>query len=176
MRDDILAFMKAHKLTIESTFVPFSQSRNKAEKYRSLNWRTRLMKGEREIWAGDYSAGAGHCPCNKNKRNADKYITAVAEKYETENGRAARILGNMVLEESRKPIFPDSCDVLYSLASDASALDSPTYEDWAGEFGYDVDSRKGESIYRACLESALKLRAALGEAGLEALRAAVQDY
>lgn len=35
---------------------------------------------------------------------------------------------------------------------------------------------KGETIYRACLEIALKLRAAIGEAGLAALQNAFQDY
>jgi hypothetical protein len=67
-------------------------------------------------------------------------------------------------------------DVLASLVMDSSAIDYSTYEEWAGDCGHDPDSRKGEAIYRACLEIALKLRNGLGEAGLAALREAAQDY
>lgn len=80
----------------------------------------------------------------------------------------------------RKPkapaIMPNPVDVFYSLAMDSDVLNYGTFEEWAAEFGYDPDSRKAESIYRACLEIALKLRAAIGEDGLERLREAFQDY
>lgn len=89
---------------------------------------------------------------------------------------APECLNWLVLAVSRDEIMPDSLDVIYSLLRDGDAIDSPTYESWAEGNGYDTDSRKGESIYRACLEIGLKLRAALGEAGLEKLRTAFQDY
>ncbi len=37
-------------------------------------------------------------------------------------------------------------------------------------------SRKAEAIYRACIETALQLRAGIGEAAMSALRDACQDY
>ena len=55
-------------------------------------------------------------------------------------------------------------------------MDFPIYEDWSGELGYDVDSRKGEATYRQCLEIALKLRAMIGNDSLDTLRELFQDY
>lgn len=81
-------------------------------------------------------------------------------------------------EQSSKatPILPDVADVLYSLVSDSRVLDSGGFEEWASDCGYDADSRSAEVTYRACLEIALKLRAAIGEAGLETLQTAFEDY
>ena len=154
-KEKIQAFMAENKVTIESEFVPWSQSRNKSEKHRSLNWRIKLLHADRTILETDYSAGIAHCPSYRQGRQ-----TADVER-ETETGRR---------------IAPDACDVIASLSMDSSVLDCSSFEEWAGEFGYDVDSRKAESIYRACLEIALKLRNGLGEEGLRALQIATQDY
>jgi hypothetical protein len=75
-----------------------------------------------------------------------------------------------------KAIMPDACDVLHSLLMDSEVLDSNSFESWASDFGYDPDSRKAESIYRACLEIGLKVRNGLGESIVAELRAAFQDY
>lgn len=80
----------------------------------------------------------------------------------------------------RKPkgeaIQPDPLSVVYSLVMDSNVLDYGGFEGWAAEYGYDTDSRSAESTYRACLEIALQLRAAIGEAGIAALQTAFQDY
>lgn len=144
-RDAMQAAMTALKLTIDSAFVPWSQSRNKAEKHKSLNWRVTLKRDGREILTTDYSAGIAHAPSYPKL------------------GRGT-------------PILPDSLDVLHSLISDSDVLDAGGFESWASDFGYDADSRKAESIYRACLDIALKLRAGIGEAGLATLREAAIDY
>ena len=154
-KEKIQAFMAENKVTIESEFVPWSQSRNKGEKHRSLNWRIRLLHAGRTILETDYSAGVAHCPSYRQGRRT------VDVERETETGRR---------------IAPDACDVIASLSMNSSVLDCSSFEEWAGEFGYDVDSRKAESIYRACLEIALKLRNGLGEEGLRALQIATQDY
>jgi hypothetical protein len=77
---------------------------------------------------------------------------------------------------SAKAIMPDTADVLHSLVSDSSVIDHPTFESWADEYGFDADSRKAEQSYRDCLAIALALRSAIGEAGLEQLREAFNDY
>jgi hypothetical protein len=59
---------------------------------------------------------------------------------------------------------------------DSDVFNYSSFEEWASTFGYDADSRKGESIYRTCLDIALKLRNAIGEDGLQKLREACQDY
>lgn len=73
------------------------------------------------------------------------------------------------LEKARKPIVPDVSDVLYALASDASAAES-SFDDWCDDFGYDNDSRKALATYLACQETATKLRRMFTTAQLEAIR------
>jgi hypothetical protein len=73
-------------------------------------------------------------------------------------------------------IMPDSLSVLFSLTMDSSVLDSCGFEEWASDVGYDPDSRNAESIYRACLEIALKMRAAMGDSGMKTLGDIFADY
>jgi hypothetical protein len=75
-----------------------------------------------------------------------------------------------------KAILPDICDVLHSLIMDSDAIEYRGFEDWASNFGYDVDSRKAEQAYRACVEVGLKLRNTLGADRLMTLCNAFQDY
>lgn len=59
---------------------------------------------------------------------------------------------------------PTIGDLLSSLALDASSvIDGQSFEDWAGDFGYDTDSRKAERTYNACKAGAEKLEELLGE-------------
>jgi hypothetical protein len=74
------------------------------------------------------------------------------------------------------PILPDPADVIHSLVMDSSVLDAGGFEGWAGDFGYDTDSRSAEATYRACLEIALKMRAAFGDSGMAELQTAFGDY
>jgi hypothetical protein len=172
-------------LSIRAEFVPLSRSRN-AGKWESLNWKITLLKARpgadaSEILTTDYSAGSGHCPADKIAKLPAgchiplKHYKADAIKFECETGREAKHSwgGNL---RAGSPILPDAADVVYSLSIDSDILDYPTYEDWAGVFGFDEDSRKGEATYRACIEIALKLRAALGELMLSKLREAFQDF
>jgi hypothetical protein len=68
---------------------------------------------------------------------------------------------------------PDAADVMYSLICDASGLDQP-FESWAGDYGYDADSRKAEAIYKACQANTLKLQVMLGD-DFKAFMEAEQD-
>jgi hypothetical protein len=166
-------------LTVTSRFIPFSQSRNKAEKYKSLNWEVTVHLGDVAILSTLYSAGIAHAPSYKH---SDKAETHHRVNWECENGykaqgvrwgRTPEAYGAMV---ERNAIKPDTLDVLYSLAMDADALEYAGFEDWANSLGYDTDSRKAEKVFTECLGIALKLRHALGEEGLKALREAFQDY
>lgn len=208
-------WMVANKVTIESTFIPWSKSHNapnpkaKDERgrkgWRSLNWEVRVMRDGRLVAATEYSAGEAHCPAYKafghGRKVVWQYDTITREietglehgtTYETchrPKGQTAWIPaetlgysaeGRPIIQagryEKRKQFTPKAADVLYSLASNSDVLDYATFEEWADCFGYDVDSRSSESTYRTCLELALKMRAGLGEAGLQSLRDACQDY
>lgn len=74
------------------------------------------------------------------------------------------------------PIVPDSCDVLACLIMDSDVLNAGGFESWAGDLGFDTDSIKARATYDACLETALALRAGLGESVLAELAAAFADY
>jgi hypothetical protein len=180
---DRAAEIAALGLTVEAVFVPFSQSRNKANKDRSLNWTVTVKRNGRDVLTTDYSAGVAHCPSYETKvsphwNRPDRMWRAALCEFETEAGFKARgftTWGGFTANRE-KPIEPGALNVLYSLNMDADALNYATFEDWAATFGYDPDSRSGEAIYRACLEIGLKLRAALGDAGLAKLNDIFQDY
>jgi hypothetical protein len=188
-RDLILAWADQHGVTMTAAFVPYSQSRSAkalpdGKPWRSFNWRVTLARAGRVFLETDYSAGSGHAPAQKAGRAIlmhSGYSEGVAREmlteWEIEHGFPGIWFSACIHRQSRAaPIMPDLADVLYSLSSDASVIDYGGFEQWASEFGYDTDSRKAEGIYRACLECALKMRNALGEAGLEALAAAAQDF
>jgi len=54
------------------------------------------------------------------------------------------------------PKNPNPCEVLARIC--AESLDcKESFDGWANNFGFDVDSRKAESIYQACKSNAKKL-------------------
>lgn len=166
--------MQEHGVDVQSVFVPFSRSRNAkpnpALRDLSLNWRCTILVHGCAILTTDYQQGIGHCTIGLKVRLSVADVEAI--RAECETGRACQ----PGLLPGKRLAGPTPADVLACLLSDASALDYPSYEDWAADLGYDPDSRKGEKDYRACLEIALKLRAGLGEQRMAALRDAAQDY
>ncbi len=152
-------------LTMTTEFVPWSASRHEGATHPSLNWKVTLHKGAKPILTTDYSAGMGHCRSYKQgKMSMDEY-DEVKRECQTGHHKMGSTAARLEL-----------ADVLHSLASDADVIDYSSFEEWADMGGWDTDSRKAEAVYRACLEIGLKLRAALGDAGLAQLREACQDY
>lgn len=168
-------------LTMTAQFVPWSQSRNKGDKYPSLNWLLTLTNGVHTLTL-DYMQGCAHLPHYEHRfAHYVVYADVVREACETGKSRlqsgkrnaydacgADRLVFRIAKVEP-----PALADVLYCLVSDASVLDYGAFEEWAREFGYDEDSRTAEKTYRQCLEHALKLRQMLD---LDAAREAFQDY
>jgi len=79
------------------------------------------------------------------------------------------------LEARRKPITPTAAGVLYCLLSDAEAVDQ-SFTDWAGDLGYDTDSRKALETYEACCKIGQSLRTVFTHSQREELRILLQDY
>lgn len=177
-RAALTALMTEHAITVDAVFVPWSKSRNAKPKPaiadRSLNWRVTLKRNGHDVYASDYSAGIGHCPSYKQGRMTTDMASAIT--FETEHGKRAFVTASFGVVAAgafggkTKPIIVDAVDVLSSFLLDAEAIDYPTYDDWASNFGYDVDSRKGEAIYRVCLACGLALRAHLGDTLMTQLR------
>ncbi len=168
--------MAEHKITVDAVFVPWSKSRNAKPSTkvgdRSLNWRVTVRKDGRDVYATDYSAGIGHCPSYKQGRMTTD--DALRIEHETETGRRALSIGALGVRPGA-PILPEPADVFYSLLSDGDAIDHPTFESWASDLGYDVDSRKAETTYRECLAIGLALRSAFGDTLLTELRESARE-
>ena len=65
---------------------------------------------------------------------------------------------------------PQLDEVLDCLASDASSTENAMdFEDWASEFGYDVDSRKAEKSYKTIEQQKAKLLNLLGDEAYQQL-------
>lgn len=169
-------------ITVESVFVPFSQSRNKGEKYKYLNWKVTLRVNGNNILTTDYSAGVAHCPGYNKITPSDfsgtrSVFQKIVTNAECEKGKPVKKVSRFdtCLHESNY-IMPNSADVVYSLFMDSDVLNYSSFEDWADCMGYDKDSRQAESTWRDCLTIALSLRAALGESGLSKLQTIFEDY
>lgn len=187
----IAAICERADLTMESTFVPFSQSRNAkpgadGKPWRSLNWEVTIKRHGRVVLTTDYAQGEGHAPALKvtgemRPGSSDKYARTLrrnAVSREIETGRCHTFGEGWATQtdgtrDTKKPIpAPSIGDVMQSLARDSDVLEYGDFDQWASEFGYDADSRKAESIYRTCVEIATKLRAGLGGHLLDEIRLA----
>lgn len=181
MSSEFQAAIDKHGISIKAEFVPFSISRNAANDpgnkpgSRSLNWKVTLVKDGRDIITTDYSAGVGHCPSYKQNARWTLDYTALIV-FETEHGKTARRANGFSFIQGGKPIMPETLSVIYSLIRDCDVLDYSGFEEWARDFGYDEDSRKAESIYRECLEIALKVRNGIGDKAMSEIRDASSDY
>lgn len=167
-----LALLAKNEITIESVFVPFSQSRNKGNKTKSLNWVVTLFRRGRKITSFDYTSGWGNAPAAKVAKfkvfgggmnlDGDAALTR-----EIEIGRA---------HDTQRPIKPDTLDVVACLVLDCRVLDSGGFENWCDDYGYNSDSIRALDTYRTCLERALQMRHGLGEGLMNDLYAAFSDY
>jgi hypothetical protein len=60
------------------------------------------------------------------------------------------------------PQTPELFDVLWAISQDATAVRS-SFEDWAGDYGYDSDSIRAKRIYEQCVENGHRLYKIFGE-------------
>jgi hypothetical protein len=148
-------------ITIHATFIPHDTPAGESP---TLRWRVSVRRNGQEFHAADYSAGCAHAPEYKKS----KALTA-AVKAECETG----IVYGSRIGKAVPP--PDVADVIHGLLVDASGTDE-RFEDWAGNYGFDPDSRTAERMYRACQETAAALRRTFTTVELAELEAAFADY
>jgi len=99
---------------------------------------------------------------NMDSSNWQAYHYKVVLKFRTKNGKRRQLTTyfSMGMGLSREP---QADDVLDCLAGDAtSAENARDFEDWAGEFGYDTDSRKAERTYKTILRQSKRLAQFMG--------------
>lgn len=181
----INAICARSSVSMSAVFVPFSQSHNAKQKgerkepWRSLNWRVTIKRtASGDVLTTDYSQGEGYAPAYKAKetafrasQNSVQVARQDAIAWEIENGKVARVHSFGTMGSKAIPA-PSIGEVMQSLARDSDVLDAGGFEEWAGNLGYDPDSRAAEAIYKECLEIALKLRRGLGDILLTELRLA----
>lgn len=169
------AFISSLGLEYSAQFVPKSKSRNAKEEQPSLNWKVTLRNAGKSFTT-DYMQGIGHLPQLPGK--VPSLLSREYERVAAESGKLGRYFspGSRLMLTEKQVAAPLLRDVLYCLVSDSSALDFGSFEEWASDYGYDLDSRSDERVYQACLTVALHLRHLLGEANLIKLREKFQDY
>lgn len=174
------AYLNELGVTYRADFVPFSTSRNRDNKDKSLNWVVSLGREGQKSFVTDYMQGIGHLPGYKQLWGRPSYDERQEQKarieWGAEKGRHCRMgLGGHAYGGAPLP-QPAAAEVLHCLLLDASVLDYRTFEEWAREFGYGEDSRKAEAIYKACIAQAVGLRAILSDDEQAHLRELLQDY
>jgi len=165
--EPITNFIKTHKISMKVENVP---SRPDAREYsvphheKPFHYKIRLIKGTPQD--GDYgefclfySMGFGHAKkISQALKNISPKCVAYAEQIES-----LRRMKSYIPQ-------PKLEDILDSLAMDvAGVIDHQSFEDWAGDYGYDPDSRKAEKVYRACQKLCSDLVGLLGKDTVEAL-------
>lgn len=164
---NIQEWIKRNSVSMLSEFVPASKAHAQC-----LNYVITLCKGERVVLKTDYHMGYGNCPGDKEK---DPYFRKLRVAFECEHGVQSYIAcGNAY--GGKIKILPEIESVLSCLALDSNALDYADFEDWAKNFGYDSDSRSAEKIYKACLDTGLKMRNAFGNNQMELLQEILREY
>jgi hypothetical protein len=163
------ALLDARGVKMTAVFVPQSLSRNSAEKARTLNWRVTFVK-DKQSFALDYQQGVGHIPAIVGK----SYPQEMQEReWEASEKGRYQVRANSSYMTKTLPA-PNVADILYCLVSDDTNGES--LEDWASNFGYDIDSRKAEETYRACARQTRDARRVLGADVLDKARSLLEDY
>lgn len=168
------ALIASLDLNYTVTFVPASQAPSD-DNWECVTWDVVIKRGCAELRTRYHSGLA----CLPGLGNPLRRTSAIDKniKRAVETGEYPLDWSNARDSIRRKPIpAPELRDVLYALVMESDVLNYSDFEEWAGNFGYNTDSRKAERTYRACLDIGLKLRNMLGDTTLTQLREAFQDY
>lgn len=101
----------------------------------------------------------------------DKEIRNIYRVTITNRGqRASFKFGDSIVNTQERKVL-DDYSVLACVKADYYNTKEyyPTFEDFAGEFGYDRDSRQAEKIYKQCLKQAERLHRVFTQEEIEKL-------
>lgn len=125
-----------------------------------FTWKIELSRAGK-VFTGKYSAGFAHCKPVKSV-----FQKGPREKVTKKIARAFNPFGKITLSDLEgevTPTPPTLRSYLYCVQSDANSGEHLLFQDFADEFGYDVDSRKAEKIWRACQQTRGELQKFLAE-------------
>lgn len=148
-----------------------------------IAYEVELSHNGRAFFTGPYKLGVGHVkPTDEDaNRCANAELGAFVRAWihkphanfidKQKQADAAAYLAKL------QAVTPKLDDVMHSLLMDGAAyFDGAAFEDWCGDYGYDSDSRKAESIWRACDDTGRKLLRALGQETTDRLREWASNY
>ena len=178
MRTAVEAVLKREGIVYRAVFIPQSLSRNAGSKDKTLNWRITLFKLDKASMQFEYTQGIGHVPGYGFNTPKTVYET---ERFGNPEETGKYHKAGMSLLWCRLPLpMPSVAAIVHSIVfDDPQELDDPqqaTFENWASDFGYDVDSRKAEQTYQACLKQTREAERVFGRAVLAELATLLQDY
>jgi len=152
-----------------------------------IAFKVMLTFKEREVITTDYKLGIGHVDPKKafigsvisrpNLTLDEESVLYAWQENSTVQFKNKHLHAEVAAKLARyQKVIPQLDDVLHSLLMDGEAFfNAQSFEDWAGDFGYDKDSRKAEAIYRICDATGRKLSQAVPRETLEKAREIVQD-
>lgn len=124
-------------------------------------WQATITNGKNQQ-VFDYYTGTGH-------RKFFKSVFFDTRVYSQQEKRR-------YIEENSQPVEPVAAALIHSLFLDGEACNY-SFEEWAGNYGYDEDSRKALETYLQCQKVGGQLRRIIGNNELlSALSDALQDY
>ncbi len=121
-------------------------------------WAVTLIRNSASFTT-EYTKGAGHRVW-KSRLSWQSRGEGPPPKYVKAGERVGMTMGRLsmfdarVRDEHTEPEPPTLDEVLWCLVSDASCVrHGQTFGDFAGDMGYDTDSRKAEGIFNACRDT-----------------------
>jgi hypothetical protein len=121
----------------------------------NMRWLVTVMHKSKALLATLYTQGVAHCPSYPKRQFHHT-------QFDYDN-LLRDCAGQGVGKHPKEPL-----DALWSIALDCQGvMNCGTFEEWAGEFGYDEDSRKAEAAYKKCVKHYLALKASIGDEGID---------
>ena len=149
-------FIEKHKITLTATNVRQNPHMHD-EAYPMFHYEVELTRDGAESMVVYYSVGSAHI----ERGQAFRYRKLLS---------GSPLPPQAALERAAKSFKPPVADVLDCLASDSAGIENVrSFEEWAWETGFDVDSRSAERTYEACVEQRDQLLALLGREAFEEL-------
>lgn len=172
----VIEYLKTHFIEFKYSFVPFSLSRNRAEKNPSFNYLVSFTRGKKSF-STDYMKGMGHC-------EVELYLYS-SKPHPTRIQAAKLAIIRQLCETGKKPHsfdcskavihYPNAAEALYSLLLDANC-GNRRFDEFCSELGYDGDSREAYKTWEACQKIAHDVESLFTANEIAELNKLLQDY
>ena len=158
------SYIDANGITMESS--PAFNNPNMADSVKNSSHFEIMITGPDGPTVCHYSVG----PAIVERFLKEKYAGQTQGMF---NPMRRTLADNEFYDQHKHEYGPALRDVLNCLADDASSYENCRgFEDWAGDYGYDTDSRKAKATYDAIEKQSADLRRALG---LDLYRHLIED-